>query len=174
MFFREEGKDRLAGPAQVTGTEGNKVRVIHSGYDRTVPKCRVIPAKARRDIVEECIDEKEVNEDNESETSEEDTVHEFDTDKLDIRPKWNQEVQFKVNGVKVVGKVIKVGKAGGKDKYRCWIKKKDDTTESFDFSKDIESWQLIQKVAFGDDTKEEESSEKEKVKENDHLEFIFY
>ena len=67
----------MAGPAQVTGTEGNKVRVIYSGYDRTVPKCRVIPAKARRDIVEEGLDEKEVNEVDESETYEEDKVHEY-------------------------------------------------------------------------------------------------
>ena len=43
VLFKEESKNRWSGPAKVTGMEGNKVRIIHSGYDRTVPACRVIP-----------------------------------------------------------------------------------------------------------------------------------
>ena len=34
------------------------MRVIHSGYDRTVPRCRVMPAEIERDIIEEDTDDK--------------------------------------------------------------------------------------------------------------------
>ena len=37
MLFKEEGIDRWSGPGKVTGMEGSKVRLVHSGYDRTVP-----------------------------------------------------------------------------------------------------------------------------------------
>ena len=53
FFFKEEGKDKWSGPAKVTGQEGSKVRIIHAGYDRTVPACRVIPKFLDKVIVEE-------------------------------------------------------------------------------------------------------------------------
>ena len=36
-----------------------------------------------------------------------------------MRPKRNQVVEFKVAGVKKVGKVTQVGKSSGKDKNKC-------------------------------------------------------
>ena len=53
FFFKEEGKDKWSGPAKVTGQEGSKIRIIHAGYDRTVPACRVIPKFPDKVIVEE-------------------------------------------------------------------------------------------------------------------------
>ena len=47
--------------------------------------------------------------------------------------------------MKYTGKVVKVGKAGGKDQFRCWLKNTDDTTKDYDFSKDVDSWQLVKK-----------------------------
>ena len=45
VLYKENDKTRWSGPAKVTGMEGNKVRIIHAGYDRTVPTCRVMPYK---------------------------------------------------------------------------------------------------------------------------------
>ena len=53
VFFKEQGKEKWSGPAKVTGEEGSKVRIIHAGYDRTVPKYRVIPAKLDMEVVVE-------------------------------------------------------------------------------------------------------------------------
>ena len=36
VYFKEDDKSRWSGPAKVTGVEENKIRIIHSGYDRTV------------------------------------------------------------------------------------------------------------------------------------------
>ena len=43
VLFKEIEKGRWSGPAKVTGMEGNKVRIIHAGYDRTVPACLGMP-----------------------------------------------------------------------------------------------------------------------------------
>ena len=48
IIFKEDGKNRWTGPAKVTGTENSKVRIIHAGYDRTVPACRVLPFKEEK------------------------------------------------------------------------------------------------------------------------------
>ena len=53
VFFIEEGKDKWSGLAKVTGQEGLKVRIIHAGYDRTLPACRVIPRYPEKVIGEE-------------------------------------------------------------------------------------------------------------------------
>ena len=53
MLFKEDGKSRWSGPGKVTGMEGNKVRIIQSGYDRTVPTCRVIPYKDEKYLEED-------------------------------------------------------------------------------------------------------------------------
>ena len=55
----------------MTGVEGNKVRVIHSGYDRTVPKCRVMPAKVTKYVVED--EEAKVDASPSNEASDEET-----------------------------------------------------------------------------------------------------
>ena len=43
VLFKEKYKGRWYGPVKVTEMEGSKVRIIHAGYDRTVPACNVIP-----------------------------------------------------------------------------------------------------------------------------------
>ena len=56
VIFQEEGKDRCAGPAKIIGVEGNKGSFIHSGHDKTVQKCRVMPAEPQKDIIQKDID----------------------------------------------------------------------------------------------------------------------
>ena len=71
------------------------------------------------------------------------------------------------------GKVVKVGKANGKDKFRCWIKVKDGSTKSLDFNKDVDCWKLSKKVAFTESDKKDTDKENDKVIENDHLGVYF-
>ena len=52
VLFMEPGNNKWSGPAKVTGVEGTKVRIIHCGYDRTVPNCCVQPYKIEKIIVE--------------------------------------------------------------------------------------------------------------------------
>ena len=52
VLFKEEGKNRWSGPGKVTGMEGSKVRIIHAGYDRTVPSCRVMPFKDELEVID--------------------------------------------------------------------------------------------------------------------------
>ena len=174
--------------------EGNKVRVIHSGYDRTVPKCRVMPAEENRDMIEKDVEEeaaenpvKEITKDGEKEESEDEEnieteketteeevkLPEIISNKLEIRPKRNQEIEYTVNGMTFAGKVVKVGKANGKDKFRCWIKVKDGSTKSLDFNKDVDCWKLSKKVAFAESDKKDTDKENDKVIENDHLGVYF-
>jgi hypothetical protein len=193
VLFKEEGKDRWAGPAKVIGVEGNKVRVIHSGYDRTVPKCRVMPAEAKRAIINEEVEKdlieevtKEAINEIENEKSdkvgtvgtekevsiEESKPTEFDKHKLEVRPKRNQEIEYTVDRKTSAGKVIKVGKPNGKDRFRCCIKNKDGTTISLDFHEDVDSWRSIKKVAFEED-EENYNIKNNKIIENDHLGVYF-
>ena len=51
VLYMEPGNNKWSGPAKVTGVEGTKVRIIHCGYDRTVPNCRVQPYKIEKIIV---------------------------------------------------------------------------------------------------------------------------
>ena len=53
VLFKENEKLRWTGPDSVTGMEGNKVRIIHAGYDRTVPTCRVMPYNDNKNVLEE-------------------------------------------------------------------------------------------------------------------------
>ena len=183
VFYKEEGKDRWAGPAKVTGVEGNKVRVIHSGYDRTVPKCRVMPTEVRKDVViDEAADDEEADKDEEEDKCEniesdkasnkETGDNEFETNKIEVRPKRHNEIKYTFNGQTHKGKVIKVGKPNGKDKFRCWIKKNDGSIDNLDFNKDVTSWKVVKNVNIVEepieDTKDEEAS-----KENDHLGIFF-
>ena len=72
----------------------------------------------------------------------------------EMRPKRNQIIEFKVNGIAKIGKVSQVGKATGKDKNRCWIKLRNSQNkeESYDFVKDVQTWKVIQKVTFSNQT----------------------
>ena len=72
----------------------------------------------------------------------------------ELRPKRNQLVEFKVDGINKVGKVTNVGKVTGKDKNRCWIRLRntDKTEESHDFVKDVQTWKVIEKVTFSNQT----------------------
>ena len=76
------------------------------------------------------------------------------------RPKRNQIVEFKVNGISKVGKVTHVGKAAGKDKNRCWIKLRnsENKEESYDFVEDIQSWKVFEKVTFSNQTVDNKTS----------------
>ena len=203
VIFKEEGKEKWSGPAKVTSTEGSKVRVVHNGYDRTVPACNVVPYNQERYIVEEFQpDNEEMEEESrtaqglegmvgksystqglegmsekqkpanqlDDEQSEEgrpqpskgmeDEEKELDQPNMKMRPNRNQIIQFKVNGVTKVGKVIKVGKASGKDKHRCWIRLRNrgKSEVNHDFVKEVEGWKIIKNVTF-DQINEKESKE---------------
>ena len=151
ILFKEEGKNRWSGPAKVTGTEGNKVRIIHSGYDRTVPICRVIPYEDTAEIVDEentrdqisdKFDESTVASDEEVSLSEEEFQQDNANTLKDLRPKLHKEVKFMVLGENNwrLGKVFRVGKKSGKDKFRVWIVNEDNIVNSYDFVNDIISW----------------------------------
>ena len=155
VLFKEEQTNRWSGPAKVTGVEGNKVRVIHSGYDRTIPKCRVQPYESKRFKVDEEKDQTKLESEAENENenkSDKETDVDVEENKIEIRPKRNQEVEYLSNGNQSRGKVIKVGKSSGKDKFRCWIKKEDGTIENLDFSMDVRSWKVLRKVQFDKST----------------------
>lgn len=109
-------------------------------------------------------DEKVNDDDNENK--------EVDTNNKDIRPKRNQIIEYIVNGEYKKGRVIQVGKSGGKNKNRCWIKN-DNKEENYDFIKDVSKWKVIDKtVKF--DTDKNDSDEKAKMtKDNDHLGIFF-
>ena len=55
-YFFKESKDRWSGPTRVTGQEASKIRIIHTGYDRTVAACRVSPMNPETTVVEEVED----------------------------------------------------------------------------------------------------------------------
>ena len=38
VLFKEDGKDRWSGPGKVNG---NKIRIVFGGFERTVPACRL-------------------------------------------------------------------------------------------------------------------------------------
>ena len=289
VFFKEEGKDKWSGPAKVTGQEGSKVRIIHAGYDRTVPACRVLPVNPEKVIVEEVEDVPRLEEgpalaqglesqrgldrgtvptrglesqgqqderpgssqglesqrkldrgtlttrglesqgrqderpdssqglksqrglDEESEAArqleyqggldsgarydrrpvsesrlqkrpeasrgmegqhrlaegpqsarrlEAETI-ELNQPNVEMRPKRNQIIEFKVGGVMKIGKVSKVGKTTGKDKNRCWIKLRTGTKseENYDFLKEVQSWKVVNKVTFDNQTIEKATTE---------------
>ena len=95
---------------------------------------------------------------------------EIDKANKEMRPKRNQIVEFKVNGMKKIGKVIHVGKAGGKDKNRCWIKLRgeDNKEESYDFIKEVATWKAIEKVTFSNQTVENRTTPSQRMEcEND-------
>ena len=71
-----------------------------------------------------------------------------------MRPKRNQVVEFKVAGVKKVGKVTQVGKSSGKDKNKCQIKLRNEENkeECYDFIKEVQTWRVIDRVTFSNQT----------------------
>ena len=222
VFFKEEGKDKWSGPAKVTGQEGSKVRIIHAGYSRTVPACRVLPVDQEKVIVEEmeessnssrglehqrrleqrlnpsrgmedqCLVEERPNssEGLEGQCDDEGQEHSRKTETVGIesqeqkskpsqgmekekvqfddnlviheinssmRPKRGQNIRYSVNGRKKVGQVVHIGKSGGKDRHRCWVKS-GEKVENFDFIKDVQSWKVVEqcKPAQGLETKDKD------------------
>ena len=121
IFFKEDGKDRWTGPAKVTGTEGSKVRIIHAGYDRTVPSCRVIPYKEETYEVNTELDDENAGNVN-NDTIRDLSVIDIEQSNREVRPKLNTEIKFKTNDANgwKQGKATKVGKKTGKDKFRVW------------------------------------------------------
>ena len=61
-----------------------------------------------------------------------------------VRPKLYDNIKFSVGGCLKTGKVVKVGKSTGRDKFRCWVKK-GDTEENFDFLNEVEHWKVVDK-----------------------------
>jgi hypothetical protein len=79
--------------------EGSKVRIIHAGYDRTVPACKVMPLNDEKSVVEDDLE----TEDAPGVTTDEDTenvVEEFDdeTSNRETRPKRFKHVKFQLLG----------------------------------------------------------------------------
>ena len=68
-----------------------------------------------------------------------------------LRPKLKETVEFVVNGVLRTGKVVKVGKPTGRNKYRCWIRE-ENSENNFDFVNEVENWKTLKNVNFTDDT----------------------
>ena len=108
VLFKENDKGRWSGPAKVTGMEGNKVRIIHAGYDRTVPTCRVMPFEDEREVVEDdAVVEEEIcktaREDDMTENQmDDDLAGPLDPDNLEtnreVRPKRNRKIVYKIPG----------------------------------------------------------------------------
>ena len=173
--------------------EGNKVRVIHAGYDRTVPACRVMPYNDEKfEVIEEesnqdvheIVDNVETEhvvqqtETNDVEnTGTHDVTDEDETNNLESRPKLHKSIKFKLFGENVpkLGKVVKVGKNDGKYKNRVWVKK-DGNVANHDFIKDVSTWKYdnlkgdSKAVTFSEDTKKSEEGDvhdKNEPKENE-------
>ena len=36
VLFKEKGKSRWSGPAKVTSVDGNKIRMVFGGFERTI------------------------------------------------------------------------------------------------------------------------------------------
>ena len=171
VLFKEEDKGRWSGPAKVTGMEGSKVRIIHAGYDRTVPSCRVIPFEDKRELVVGNNDEKNENIFEQEQTpvieaSEEDHKEQEDVIptilemKKEIRPKMRKKILFKLPGDQEwrAGRVSRVGKQNGRDKFRCWIKSKTEEV-SYDFHNEAIEWKYC-RVDFTEDTKDSDDESK--------------
>ena len=107
VLFKEDGKSRWSGPGKVTGMEGNKVGIIQSGYDRTVPTCRVIPYKNDKYVEdEEVAENSEENFNTEVETNAaeppipNEILEQEETENREARPKMHSNISYKVIGDK--------------------------------------------------------------------------
>ena len=123
-----------------------------------------------RELENESIDNKNIFDNNESNLEK----HE-DKIKLEIRPKIRTEIKFIRNDDKhwKVGKVTKVGKSNGKDKFRCWIKTSEGE-KSYDFVKDITNWMYfkVKRVIFNTATDQDNETIKPKELENTGVWFL--
>ena len=153
VLFKENDVGRWSGPAKVTGMEGTKVRIIHAGFDRTVPTCRVMPHDDEKEIV----DENDVGEELIVEVSEDKSIIEDDASipetNREMRPKMRRKILYKLPGDKNwrSGRVTRVGKNTGLDKFRCWVTSGDKEL-NFDFIKDVITWKYCD-VSFSEETK---------------------
>ena len=77
--------------------EGSKVRIIHAGYERTVPACRVIPYENSVEVVEVAINENvsDVLYDSSDDDSFTDPTINIVTE---LRPKFYKNISFMVHG----------------------------------------------------------------------------
>ena len=137
--------------------EGSKVRIIHAGYDRTVPTCRVIHFKDEKYLedeqtnteVENYDDPSEpivtqenvsiVNEENISnDASKENASKDDEISNREVRPKPHSNIAYKVIEYEHWRrlKISAVGKKDRNKKFRCCMKYKNNT-ETFDYVNDI-------------------------------------
>ena len=93
-----------------------------------------------------------------------------------MRPKRNQVVEFKIDGVKKVGKVTQVGKSSGKDKNKCWIRLRnaENKEECYDFVKDVQTWKLIDKVTFSNQTTENKTTSSRGMETEDEASGVWF
>ena len=169
VLFKEKDKSRWTGPAKVTNVTGNKVRMIFGGFERTVPSIDVAHFKNERTIVESNETETNSVQEGQKNNIEADPGWQKDSDLPDgwmlknnrnIRPKLNDRIEFIVNGFLMDGRVTRVGKKSGRDKYRCWIKEDESEAESsYDFNTEVEHWRkLAKEVSFKGPAKQSNST----------------
>ena len=83
-----------------------------------------------------------------------------------IRPKRNNIIEYSVNGETKVGRVTRVGKQSGRDKFRCWIKH-GENEDSFDFATEVDEWKILKKkVQFHENVNQSENENDEEKDED--------
>ena len=82
-----------------------------------------------------------------------------------MRPAIRQCVKFKLfdHPEYYTGRIKKVGKSSGKEKYTCWIEDNVGNEYKINFSTDIEDWQYIKKVQFDQETEDKTKENEEDV-----------
>ena len=172
VLFKEEGKNRWTGPGKVTGMEGSKVRIVHAGYDRTVPACRVIPYNDPVEIVDTQAGASTNLQPSTNSVIALDLNNlepSLSENSLELRPKLYKNILYKVEEEDTWrrGKVSKVGKKNGKDRFRVWLDNCNGPTLSYDFKDEIAAWKYLN-VEFNEDT-QDNSSKNTARNENLHM-----
>ena len=163
VLFKEENKCRWSGPAKVVLMDGNKVQLSFAGSYRTVPTCRVIPFQEDIEIVtEDTLND--VNVDAREDIDITESCHSPTTTTApptgEVRPKIRRNIHFKLIGGPswCTGRVVKVGKQTGKDKFCCWVKCGEEV-KKLNFQNDVEAWEYSG-ISFAKDTKSEDDESK--------------
>ena len=78
---------------------------------------------------------------------------------VELRPAMRQKIYFKLyeEDIWKYGKVIRVGKAKGRDKNACWVLDKNNVESKINFATEVEDWKYVT-VKFSDDTQNNNTS----------------
>jgi hypothetical protein len=163
VFFKEKDKSKWSGPAEVTNVIGNKIRMIYGGFERTVFSIDVAHSKEKKTVVQ--ADETNDIKDKEPMTFKENNIQDWEhnenlpadwqlKNQRNIRPKLHDKVEFTVKGCLKAGRVRRVGKSSGNDKYRCWVQE-GNKENSYDFLKEVENWRKVKNEVTFDKESEE-------------------